>query len=303
MANEAQNQSYDNLLKRFLENQSTVILPLLFPDLVSEVVEELNIELLVPPRRADRAYRTRPNDHSSEQEIMHIEFESSSNTNMDKRLLVYHALLLEKYNQPINLMIIYPFEVSMVTSPLTETKGSKQILLFEYQTLPLWKLDAQKYVEMKAVPIYGLLPTMQGTSEAMLLRAINDMVQYYGDDQAHLRDELLCFLVLLTRAKRLPEAEFLRVERRVRMFDPLLEEDPWVKEKLAEREQRGELKQARDALIRFIQRRFPSLTDIARVRADRINQLETLNTLSEQLWFASDEYAARALLEASSDAQ
>jgi hypothetical protein len=32
------------------------------------------------------------------------------------------------------------------------------------------------------------------------------------------------------------EAELRRIQRRVHMFDPLLEEDPWVKEKLEERE-------------------------------------------------------------------
>ena len=80
------------------------------------------------------------------------------------------------------------------------------------------------------------------------------------------------------------------------MFDPLLEEDPWVKEKVAEGELKGELKQARDALVRFVQRRFPILTDMAKSRASEIDNLEVLNALSEQLWFASDEYVARALL-------
>ena len=47
-------------------------------------------------------------------------------------------------------------------------------------------------------------------------------------NEAHLRDELLCFRVLLVRAQRLPEAEMLRVERRIRMSDLLLEDDPWI---------------------------------------------------------------------------
>lgn len=45
--------------------------------------------------------------------------------------------------------------------------------------------------------------------------------------------------VLLARVHRLPEAEMLHAERRIRMFDPLLDNDPWVKEKLAEGETRG----------------------------------------------------------------
>lgn len=127
----------------------------------------------------------------------------------------------------------------MVTSPLIEIRGQEEILSFHFRTLPLWKLDARVYVQQRAIPLYGLLPTMQQASDALLLQAIDDMVQFYGDDEAHLRDELLCFRVLLARAHRLPEAEMLRVERRIRMFDPLLDNDPWVKEKLAEGETRG----------------------------------------------------------------
>lgn len=89
------------------------------------------------------------------------------------------------------------------------------------------------------------------------------------------------------------------------MFDPLLEDDPWVKEKVAESEARGmargkaegKAEEARETLVRFVQRRFPSLAEMVRAKAASLNQIETLNALMEQLWFASDEYAARALLE------
>lgn len=79
-------------------------------------------------------------------------------------------------------------------------------------------------------PLYGLLPAMDCTSEELLLEALEDMLQYYRGDEDHLRDELLCFQTLPQRARRLPDAELQNVLRRVRMFDPLLETDPWVQE-------------------------------------------------------------------------
>jgi hypothetical protein len=124
------------------------------------------------------------------------------------------------------------------------------------------------------------------------------MIEYYAEDESRLRDELLCFKVLLERAKRLPEDEMQRVLRRIHMFDPLLEEDPWVKEKVAEGELKGELKGARTLLVDFIESRFPSLAEIAQTKATQIEQLEVIHSLSKQLWVAPDEQAARALLEA-----
>ncbi|SRR5579885_2733509 len=301
MAHERQNQPYDNLLKRLVENQAHQIIPLLFSDLVSEVLEELNIEVLIPPRRTDRVYKTPPEDPDSGQEIMHIEFESSASGKMDKRLLIYHSLLLEKYELPINSMIVYPFEGSMVTPPLKEFRGNQEILSFAYLTLPLWKLDARAYVERGAVPIYGLLPTMQGISDELLLQAIDEMVHYYGDDETHLREELVCFRVLLNRARRLPEAEMLRVVRRIRMFDPLLDEDPWIKNKVAESEARGEargeLQALKRVLLTLVQTRFPTLNELAEATVARATQPDALNVLVVQISAAADEPTARGLLE------
>lgn len=294
MTNNPRQQPYDNLLKRLLENQASSIIPLLLPEGDVTIVEELNIEVLLPPRRTDRVYKA---PYKGEMHIFHIEFESSANTKMDKRLLVYHALLLEKHELPIISVIIYPFEVAPVIPPLRESDADGDILNFRYRTLPLWQMDAHRYVERRAIPMYGLLPVMEGISSDLLLNAISEMIEYYGDDEAHLRDELLCFKVLLERAGRLEDEEMQRVERRIRMFDPLLEQDPWVQGLRAQGVAQGELKQAREMMVRFVQRCFPSLTHIAQTKAAEIGQVELLNALSEQLWLAPDESAAREALD------
>ena len=81
------------------------------------------------------------------------------------------------------------------------------------------------------------------------------------------------------------------------MFDPLLENSPWVQGKVVEGEARGELRQAQEMVIRFVQRRFPTLGELARAQMRQATQTSAINALMEQLWFAPDEFAARALLE------
>lgn len=93
------------------------------------------------------------------------------------------------------------------------------------------------------------------------------------------------------------------------MFDQLLEEDPWVKEKIAEGEARGEAKgeakgkaegkaEARtEELVRLVQGRYPALLHLAKARATKGEPLDVLDALIEQLWAVPDEQAARALLE------
>jgi hypothetical protein len=50
-------------------------------------------------------------------------------------------------------------------------------------------------------------------------------------------------------------------------------------------------------LVRFVQRRYPALLDLAKARAMQCEQLSTLDALMDQLWVATDEQAARTLLE------
>lgn len=172
MATDTRQQPYDNLLKRLLEHQPLAIIPFLLPDGDITIVEELNIEVLLPPRRTDRVYKAL---YRREVHILHVEVETSTNHNMDKRLLVYHALLLEKYNLPIISIIIYPFKTVPVAPPLKESDADGEILSFRYQTLSLWHMDARVYIERRATPIYGLLPVMEGTNSDLLLNAIDEM--------------------------------------------------------------------------------------------------------------------------------
>ncbi len=239
-----------------------------------------------------------------------ISFETSASSKIDKRLLIYHAILLEKYELPVTSLLIYPFEEPAVASPLVETKGSKEVLRFHYQTLYLPNLDARLGVSQGAVPLYGLLSAMSQVSDELLLQTIEEMIEYYQQDDDLLRDELMCFAVLLRRAQPLPEAQFARVLRRIRMFDQLLEEDPWVKEKIAEGEAKGKAKGkaegqaegltygASKELVRLVLGRYPALLHLAKARATKGETLEVLDALIEQLWAAPDEQAARTLLEA-----
>lgn len=303
MANESQQQPYDNLLKRLLENQPTTVIPLLLNDGALQIIEELNIEVLLPPRRTDRVYRSVRN---GKMKIIHFEFESTPNPKMDRHLLIYHALLLEKYDHPIKSTIVYPFDISTVCSPLQESDDiDGDILTFHYKTLPLAKLDAREYIERRAVPLYGFLPAMQHTTDDLLLYAIEQMIQYYKNNEERLRDELLCFKVLLERAKRLPEEHLQHVLRRIHMFDPLLEQDPWIQElKAHERAQgreigfmEGELRSSRSILVNIVRKRFPSLTAMAEVKAAQIDKPEAISVLIEQVSLTADENAAHKVLE------
>lgn len=85
------------------------------------------------------------------------------------------------------------------------------------------------------------------------------------------------------------------------MFDPLLEEDPWIQglraQDRAEGITEGELKSARSILANIVRKRFPSLATAVEAQAAQIDKPDRLAVLVEQISLASDENAARKVLE------
>lgn len=60
------------------------------------------------------------------------------------------------------------------------------------------------YLVLRQYKKYVLLPTMQHANAEILLQAIDDMVEYYKDDESKLGRQLLWLSILLHRAEIVP---------------------------------------------------------------------------------------------------
>ena len=92
------------------------------------------------------------------------------------------------------------------------------------------------------------------------------------------------------------------------MFDPLLEEDPWVQEYGSKREARGEargeakgeargeIKATRQSIALVVHARFSALEKMVMDSVERLQNIETLKDLLVALSTASDEHEARNYL-------
>ena len=167
-----QQQPYDNLLKSLLEGREKEMLPYFLAE--AEYQETLDVEIHRTTLRVDRVYKIL---YRGQLHILHLEFESGSDSDMDARLLDYHAYLYRKYRLLVLSIIGYPFRTSMATSPLQEMSGKTELLRFHFQTFPLWRLHAEQYIKEHALFMYALLPTMDGANANLLNAAINEMIE------------------------------------------------------------------------------------------------------------------------------
>ena len=221
---------------------------------------------------------------------------------------------------PVISTIVYPFPTKMVDSPLQETIGEQDLLVFYFQVLPLWKLKAERYLSEHAVALYALLPTMEGADAQLLHKAIDEMVEYYKGDDTKLAQEFRWMGIVLRRAK-MPRRDKHKIEERLTMWDDLFERDPKMRKMrkeseekglaegkaqglaegkaqgLAEGKAQGLTEGLQTAVITAIELRFPPLTEIAQERIAQVKKPETLNVLLNQIRVVPDEATARMLLD------
>ncbi len=295
MTDEQQRQPYDSSLKALVQEQAAEILPNFLPGAIFE--QTLDIEIIRPTMRADKVYRVQYRDQPH---ILHLEFESGADSDMAPRLLTYHAVIFQDHHLPVISLIVYLFRTSMAESPLQEISGQEELLTFRFRVLPLWKLEASQYMQRHAISMYVLLPTMQGADATLLLQAIDEMAERYKDNEPKLARQLVWLGILLRRADTVTPEDKRKIQERLDMFDNLWEQDPKIQklqsEKKAEGIVEGEILGLQKAVVKFVEARFPDLTELAQQRVSQIRNLDDLNRLVKLIATTPDEAAANWIL-------
>ncbi len=138
----------------------------------------------------------------------------------------------------------------------------------------------------RVIPMYAFLPAMKGASVPLLIDALNTMKQYYTRD--NFINHLARFRVILNRSTSLTEQEKQMIRDNVHEYNSLFDNDPEVKEKVAE----GETRVAQKIVRTLVEARFPVLAEVAQERIGNIQNVDMLNQLARQISTVNDEQTA-----------
>src|SRR5712691_6028828 len=133
-------QPYDNALKALMGDHAAEIIPQLVPE--AEVIREQNNEVSRENLRADLVYLVH---YKGKSHILNMELQTSSDSEMAHRMLLYHVELYLLYRLPVISVVLYLFETNVPKSPFRESE-EEELLTLHYQVLALWMLNAQEYV-------------------------------------------------------------------------------------------------------------------------------------------------------------
>ena len=268
-------QPYDTSLKTWVKEDPAHIIPLLLPGATFQ--EAVDVEAIKPTMRADRVFKVL---YRGKLCVMDIEFESGADDKMRARLLTYSAILYFEYELPVISIIVYPFRTTIATSPLVIEIADEEMIKFRFFTLPLFTLEAEKYIQEHLTCMYPLLPTMQGANAAVIGQAVAELATLYREDDVTLAQQLVWMELLLERTTTIAPEEKARIQGDIKVYDALWEEHPKVKRIKAQA--RAEVEKAR-AEARAETEKAKAETEKAKAEAEKAKAEALEKSVAEAL--------------------
>jgi predicted transposase YdaD len=298
-----QPQKYDETFKKWITQQVDEILPILVKG--AQYERELNVEFSRSMMRADKVFRVR---YHGRPYILNIEFQVGADENLPSRLLLYNAALYHKYHLPVKSMVIYPFSVKMAVPPLVIPNSESNILTFHFETVPLFQMNAESYVQNHQTCMYPLLPAMYGFHADMAVLALNELSERYRDDRKTLTEQFIWMQLCLARTQTIELPEKIHIQERLSMFDQLWEENPTIQKMREDYRMKGfqeghqeglqeGLQTLQDTLVDVVRAKYPDLVDLAQQQASRFDKIAVLRLMIHKLINAPNADVARWLLE------
>jgi len=124
--------------------------------------------------------------------LLHIEFQSSSDTNMARRLWEYNVAASIKYKLPVYSVVIYlrPDGKSAESPYQVLLHEGKVVHSFSFEVIELWKIATE---DLFQTGLKGLLPFVPLTREGPQRKVVERVIDELGQEEVDKQRELLSF--------------------------------------------------------------------------------------------------------------
>jgi len=247
--------------------------------------------------------------------MIHLEFQSGPDADMQQRLLEYSTLAYRYYERPICSVVIYLRKGGEVaTSPLIRTlPDGEEFLRFHFRVIQLYEIPYEELME-KDLP--GLLPLVPLAKGGAKREVIEQIIARLSPQEGPARKELLALTRLFASLALKSLVDQIWLRRRFEMLKDILRETPAYQEILEEGREEGlekglregleeglakgreqerqrRLQSLRQKLLEIVQTRFPRLKTTAKGLVAVIEQPDRLEDLLIRVASASTTDEAR----------
>jgi len=174
---------YDIISKCISERFPVDFAELIFGKCIQNI-EVLPRELPLTEHRSDCLAKISEEDHEF---ILHIEFQTSHDPKMPKRMLSYYVRVMDKYDLPVYPVVIY-LNPKDADKTLKDTYISsiynRPIMRFNYEVIKIWEIEANHIFDNHLYGLYSLAPLMRGAELPDCIEKVDSAVKdkYIGFD-------------------------------------------------------------------------------------------------------------------------
>ena len=282
---------WDSLMKRLVRRYARQFVRWLSAEAV--FVRALDIELQNQQLFADALLEVMLHGTSA---LLHIEFQTYDDADMEVRLQEYNVLASRQYEHlPVYSYVIYLRKVGEVAvSPLVRGfPDGEEVHRFFFRVIELWEVAAEVLLQAGWPAVLPLVTLTKGGKRHEVVKEMIDRLASAEEYDLLAIAQVLGGLVFKTG----PELAWFR--KRFSMFQDILSES-WVYQELVEqgveKERQQELQRQRQTIVGFVQRRFPEITALAEQQTAKITDPEMLQTVILKLLDAQTIEEARQIL-------
>ena len=234
--------------------------------------------------------------------LVHIEFQSTYDKQMARRMWEYNMLATFTYKLPTYSIVIY-LKKCTVTEPryVGRFPNGEEVHTFRFKVIKLWETSLEGLKQTGLIGIFPLMVLVQGGNRPEVVEDVVTSIESYGGKSS---TELLSLTYILASFVFEKETDRTWLKRRFTMLRDALR-DSWAYqeimqegfEKGREKERRQRVKDQRQMLMAFVQAHFPNIMELAQKQANSMKDPEMLQRLSIQVLAAqTEEQAIQTLL-------
>jgi len=294
---------WDNSLSTLINRHPQAFLDLLLPGAVCLVHHRT--KLSGTQRQPDAVLEVQRYDETF---IFNPELQSAQDSEMAERSLLYHVLLGSQHRRdnkplPVRSCVVSLWRrAKMAPSPLLLTQPGEppgqqaERIRYFYETIEMWEKRPENILDLGHAVLYPLLPLTKGGATQKIVMLMFDLLSGRQD-----RDyAVIGYLFAAHTFKLLKQFDDLEwLERRFLHMQDFLKESPayqWILEEGREEEKAKNLAQARQAVVDFVQKRFPELAQLVEEVVATIDSQARLILLTGDLGGAQSAEEARQIL-------
>lgn len=220
---------------------------------------------------------------AGKQVLLHLEFQTDKDEEMEVRLLEYNVLASRQYeHRPVYSYAIYLRKTGKIAkSPyIRRFVDDREVHRFHFRVIKLWEMPAEQLLQMRW---QGLLPLVTLTKGGKKPEVVKVMIDHLASAEEF---DLLAIAQVVggLAFKRESEQEWFR--RRFSMYQDILKES-WVYQEIGqeffekgrEEERQREVQRQSQMLMSFVQTHFPEITALAKQQTEKIKDPEVLQSV------------------------